>query len=99
MKIVFNSSPLLFLARLDFLRKFVDVYNEFYLPSFVATEISTKQDKASEDIRDLINTNQIKVRTINLAYLPNSLNERLGKGEAEAITLGIEMQTDLHHSR
>ena len=39
-KIVFNSSPLIFLACLEFLETFVDSATDFYLPIFVGDEIS-----------------------------------------------------------
>ena len=44
MKIVFNSSPLLFLSRLGFLEKFLDSDDNFYLPVTVQQEINAKQD-------------------------------------------------------
>ena len=40
MKIVFNSSPLLFLSRLGFLGKFLDSDDAFYLPVTVQQEIN-----------------------------------------------------------
>lgn len=94
MKIVFNSSPLIFLARLDFLGKFIESSDDFYLPKSVADEIEAKQDKPSLYIKTLIESRQIEVREVNLVSLANSLNERLGKGESEAIALSIELQAD-----
>lgn len=94
MKIVFNSSPLIFLARMEFLDKFLDYPDEFYLPIFVAEEISAKSDEASRQVKALIDIGNITVRAIQLNSLANSLNMRLGKGESEAIALGIELQTD-----
>lgn len=94
MKIVFNSSPLIFLACLEFLETFVDSATDFYLPIFVGDEISAKTDRASQQVKDLINANKLEVRTPKLTSLVNSLNRRLGKGESEAIALGIELQTD-----
>jgi predicted nucleic acid-binding protein len=93
-KIVFNSSPLIFLARMEFLDKFLDSPDEFYLPIFVAEEISAKSDEASGQVKALIDIGNITVRAIQLISLANSLNMRLGKGESEAIALGIELQTD-----
>ncbi|WP_460208130.1 DUF3368 domain-containing protein [Scytonema sp. NUACC21] len=93
-KIVFNSSPLIFLTKLDFLEKIVDTLDEFYLPKIVITEIKAKQDEASQRINRLINENQIEVKTVNLISLANSLNARLGKGESEAIALATEIQAD-----
>ena len=51
-------------------------------------------DRASQQVKDLINADKLEVRTPKLTSLVNSLNRRLGKGESEAIALGIELQTD-----
>ena len=94
MKVVFNSSPLIFLSRLDFLSLFVDSENEFYLPEVVKEEIKAKKDEASAYLARLIVDNQLIVKKVNLISLANRLNDRLGKGESEAIALGIELQAD-----
>ncbi len=94
MKIIFNSSPLIFLARLHLLEIFVNASDEFYLPEFVIEEIKAKQDEASEYIQHLIDDNKIEVRATNLISLASSLNARLGKGESEAIALCTELQAD-----
>jgi predicted nucleic acid-binding protein len=93
-KIVFNSSPLIFLACLGFLQTFIDSATEFYLPIFVGDEISAKTDRASQKVKGLIDAHKLVVRTSQLTSLVNSLNRRLGKGESEAIALGIELQAD-----
>jgi predicted nucleic acid-binding protein len=93
-KIIFNSSPLIFLARLHLLEIFVNASDEFYLPEFVIEEIKAKQDEASEYIQHLIDDNKIEVRATNLISLASSLNARLGKGESEAIALCTELQAD-----
>jgi predicted nucleic acid-binding protein len=93
-KFVFNSSPLIFLARLNFLETFVDASDEFYLPDAVNDEIKAKQDESSEYIQRLINHNRLEVRVTNLVSLASSMNARLGKGEAEAIALGTELQAN-----
>ena len=94
MKIIFNSSPLIFLARLHLLEIFVNASDDFYLPEFVIEEIKAKQDEASEYIQRLIDDNKIEVRATNLISLASSLNARLGKGESEAIALCTELQAD-----
>ncbi len=94
MKIVFNSSPLIFLAHLDFLDKFIEEDNEFYCPEWVKQEINEKSDLASASVNRLIQFNKLQSRSITLLSLANRLNDRLGKGESEAIALGIELQTD-----
>lgn len=94
MKIVFNSSPLIFLSRLEFLDSFLDSPDEFYLPIFVAEEISAKSDDVCQEVKSLIDSDIIAARAIQFTWLANSLNMRLGRGESEAIALGIELQTD-----
>ena len=94
MKIVFNSSPLIFLSQLGFLEKFLDSNDNFYLPATVQQEINAKQDQSSETLNKLINQQKLIILNIKLISLANSLNERLGKGESDAITLGIELQDD-----
>ena len=94
MKVVFNSSPLIFLSRLEFLDIFLDSDDDFYLPNFVAQEISAKSDAASQQVKALIDVEKILVKEIQLLSLANRLNLRLGRGESKAIALGTELQTD-----
>lgn len=94
MKIVFNSSPLIFLSQLDYLEQFLTPDAHFYLPQTVQIEINAKQDKATDNIQNLINNEKLIVKEINFISLANRLYERLGKGESDAIALGIELQTD-----
>ncbi|GCL38993.1 hypothetical protein SR1949_41140 [Sphaerospermopsis reniformis] len=94
MKIVFNSSPFIFLSRLDFLDLFLTMEAEFLLPESVKEEISAKQDQSSIHINKLISENKLTVQKVQLVSLANRLNEFLGIGESEAITLGVELQPD-----
>ncbi len=94
MKIVFNSSPLIFLSRLDFLELFLQYDYEFYVPEVVLNEINAKQDRASNYVNIAVTNNSLIVKQIHLASLANSINERLGRGEAEAISLATELQSD-----
>lgn len=94
MKIVFNSSPLIFLSRLEFLDLFLSTEFQFLLPASVKKEISAKQDQSSQHINILISENKLLVQKVQLISLANRLNERLGIGESEAITLGVELQPD-----
>lgn len=93
-RIVFNSSPLIFLARMGFLDRFINSSDDFYLPTFVFEEISAKSDAASFEVEALIDSGIITTMTPQLTSLVNSLNLRLGRGESEAIALSIELQTD-----
>lgn len=94
MKIVFNSSPLIFLSRLNYLNQFLEYNYEFSVPTIVIEEINAKQDEATTYINNLITNNYLTVKPIALIFLANSLNERLGRGESEAITLAIESRSD-----
>ena len=94
MKIVFNSSPLIFLSQLDFLELFLQYNYQFYVPKVVINEINAKQDEASNYVNVVVANNSLIVKQINLFSLANSINERLGRGEAEAIALATELQSD-----
>jgi predicted nucleic acid-binding protein len=94
MQIVLNSSSLIFLAKLGYLNQFIESPDDFYIPQSVANEIQAKVDPANQNIQALIDSNNLQVRASNLTTLANSLNQRLGKGESEAIALGIELDAD-----
>jgi len=94
MQIVLNSSPLIFLSKLGYLNQFIEPPDNFYIPQSVADEIEAKSDPASQTIQALINSGNLQVQASNLTALVTSLNQRLGKGESEAITLAIELNAD-----
>ena len=94
MQIVINSSPLIFLAKLDYLDQFIDYPDRFYIPQSVADEISIKSDPASQTIQTFIGSGVLQVRAVTLINLAQSLNQRLGQGESDAISLGIELNAD-----
>ena len=94
MKIVFNSSPLIFLSRLDFLELFLQYDYQFYVPEVVIEEINAKQDEASKYVNDVVANNGLTIEQINLLSLVESINERLGRGEANAIALATQLQSD-----
>jgi len=94
MKIVINSSPLIFLSRLNYLDLFLQYNYQFYVPEVVVDEINAKQDEASQYINHAIDRNSLIIQQTKLLSLANSINERLGRGEAEAIALATELQSD-----
>ena len=71
-----------------------EIQYNFYIPQSVADEISAKSDQANQTIKTLINSGSLQVRSSNLISLINSLNQRLGKGESEAIALGMELKAE-----
>ncbi|BBD62579.1 hypothetical protein NIES2109_54250 [Nostoc sp. HK-01] len=94
MQIVLNSSPLIFLSKLNYLHQLLESPDDFYIPQSVADEIKAKSDPSSQTVQALINSGNLQVRASKLITIVNSLNHRLGKGESEAIALAIELNTD-----
>lgn len=94
MQFVLNPSPLIFLAKLGYLNQFIESSDDFYISQSVADKIRAKLAPASQTVQSLINSGNLQVRASNLTTLANSLNQRLGKGESEAIALGIELDAD-----
>jgi predicted nucleic acid-binding protein len=94
MIIVFNTSPLIFLTRLKMLEPFLSEANKFYVPDAVPNEISAKRDQTSRSLQTLFISEQIEIQPINSFTLANSLNQRLGRGESETITLALELNAD-----
>jgi predicted nucleic acid-binding protein len=93
MKIVFNTSPLIFLTRLNLLETFLQTPAEFYAPPAVLTEILAKQDPVSQTLQPILST-QIQLTPVPNPTLADSLNQRLGRGESEAIALAIALNAD-----
>ncbi len=94
MKIVFNTSPLIFLTRLEILADFLTQPGEFYVPQAVADEILAKEDDASRALQIIFATQQLNTQPIQTILFANTLNQRLGRGESEAITLALELNAD-----
>jgi len=94
MKAVFNSSPLIFLTRLDVMEEILELFHHCYIPQAVLTEISFKEDETGAYINSLIDSEKLRVLVAKLDSLSNSLNQRLGKGESEAIALAIDLEAD-----
>ncbi len=94
MKIVINSSPLIFLAKLGYLDQFLDYPDNFYIPQSVADEISAKSDSVSQTAQPFVSSGVLQVRKVVLINIAQSLNQRLGQRESGAISLGIELNSD-----
>jgi predicted nucleic acid-binding protein len=95
MKSVFNSSPIIFLTKLGILEAALDLFERIDIPSLVYSEIHQKPDDSVEAVEDLIRRKRLSVLKVENERFVNALNQRLGKGEAEAIALSIESGADL----
>lgn len=93
-QVVFNTSPLVFLAKLGYLEIFLDDEMVFWVPQSVAIELTAKTDTASDKIQQLISSERLQVRQSRLSSLTNGLQRKLGSGESEAISLAIELNAD-----
>ena len=95
LKIVINSSPIIFLVRLQGLELFLNsTTDEFYITPSVVTEINAKSDEISQRVAPLLATKKLMVQSTNLTSLFNQLNIRLGQGESETIALATELQAN-----
>ena len=95
MKAVFNSSPIIFLTKLDLIEAALDLFDRIEIPSLVYSEIRRKPDASADAVEDLVKGGRVKVFKAGNERFVNALGRRLGKGEAEAIALSIENGADL----
>jgi predicted nucleic acid-binding protein len=90
MIVVFNSSPIIFLSRLGIIDEALSLFKTSYIPEKAIEEIMFKKDISHEILSRLLESNKLfKVKSKN-AKLFNALNEKLGKGESEAIAFAVE---------
>lgn len=85
MKIVLNTSPIIFLSKVDSLKLLADVSDDIYVPTAVVNEL-----------HEYVPPPFIKVATlsaIGAAYVQGALG-RLHQGELEAIILAQEIAAD-----
>jgi len=94
MQIVFNTSPLIFLTRLEMLETFLAQENQYIVPQAICDEIQAKEDEVSLALKNIFAQQTIRIQPIQMTILANSLNQRLGSGESEAITLALELSAD-----
>jgi predicted nucleic acid-binding protein len=94
MVVVFNSSPWIFLSKLDMLEKTIELFNNVYIPTTVYDEILKRRDEASNDLHKLQHLKKIEIIKAQNFKLVNALGRRLGKGEAEGIAIGLENEVD-----
>ena len=94
MKIAIDSSPIIFLVRLQALELFLNDNYEFYITPSVVTEINAKSDDISQALTPILAAEKLIIKSTNLTSLFNRLNMNFGRGESETIVLATELQTE-----
>jgi len=92
MTVVSNTSPIINLAcinKLDILEK---LYQKIIIPPAVFEEITNNNQPGSEEVRSL---QWFEVQDIKNKLFLESLKNDLDDGEAEAISLSIQLKSDL----
>lgn len=90
MKVISNSSVLIALSGIQKLALLSDSFEKVYIPEAVWDEVVIKGigKSGSEEIK---NASWIEIRKVTNKDLVTALNEFLDLGEAEAISLALEM--------
>ncbi len=91
MKVVSNSSPLIFLSAIGLLDLLKTEFGEILIPEAVYEEVTSKDLKGSNEVKhaDWIRVFPVENK-ISLSFLP-----MLDEGEEKAIVLAIEQKADL----
>jgi len=92
---VFNSSPLIFLSKLNVFDQSLKLFSKVTVPSYVQKEIFKKEDIASENLKALIKSNNVIIVKAKNLRMREALCRKLGRGESEAIVAAIENLADL----
>ena len=92
---VFNSSPLIFLSKLNVNEQSLGLFSKVIVPSYVKKEILQKEDITSEKLNDLLKANDVIVIQAKNLRMFEAFCRKLGKGESEAIVLAIEQSAHL----
>jgi len=98
--IISNSSPLILLARINKLGIIKEIYKKIYIPKAVYSEVIVrgKEEKYSDAfiieraVDDFIFIKELKEENLRES---KKLNDVIGMGESEAITLAIQERAQL----
>ena len=92
---VFNSSPLIFLSKLNLIEQALKLFSKVIVPTCVQEEILRKEDIASEKLKSLLKSNNVVVAHAKNLRMVDAFCRKLGKGESEAIVVAIEHLADI----
>jgi len=92
--VVSNSSPWIFLCQLGIIEPALSLFKQIFISSSASEEILSKRNKAASALGELQKGMHVTVLEAKNFRLLNALGSRLGRGEAEAITIAIETEAD-----
>lgn len=93
MAAVADTSPLILLAKVNWLTLLSELYGEVLIPPAVVTELRVKSDAISPELDRFIKS--ARVQAPETAIQVRALSADLGMGEAEAIALASEIPETL----
>ena len=94
MTVVSNSGPLIALAQIDHFELLRLLYGTLLVPSAVQEEV-VKLGQNRPGAAEVEAANWIQIESIHSQVAVELLQERLDRGESEAIVLAIEQEADL----
>lgn len=86
---VFNTSPLITLAKLNFLETVINYFDPIYAPPAVIKEISQKHDVVDNIVQSLIENGKIKVIKPEKLFV---FSNKIHLGELETINLAKQLE-------
>lgn len=92
---VFNSSPWIFLTKLGTIEPALSLFQQVHIPLSVSNEILSKPDESASIMKELQKKRQVHILKARNIRLVDALGNRLGRGEAEAIAIAIEMDAEV----
>jgi len=95
MPVVSNTSPLLNLAIVGRFSLLRDQFREIWIPPGVFEELRVKEDlPGTQSMREAIEAGWLRVEKVRELPVVQVLQRDLDKGEAEAITLALQMKAE-----
>lgn len=95
MPIVSNTSPLLNLAIIGHISLLQQQFGEIWIPQAVAQELRAEEDlPGSQAVREAMAAGWLHVEEAQDRALVKSLQRGLDRGEAEAITLALQVKAE-----
>ncbi len=94
MKLVSNTSPLIFLAKIERLRLLTDLPIQVHIPEVVREEIQAKTSYEKDSILEFMQTPACVLSTPGKDFL-DQVSTRLGRGERSTIALALQEQANL----